>query len=66
MFVASLAFPDVAFPLVWIGVFLFLDPINALTGGRSIAAQVAVGRWDTELILFRRRDEYLRFGEGVS
>lgn len=52
MFVTSLAFPDVAFPLVWIGVFLFLDPINALTGGRSIAAQVAVGRWDTVLILF--------------
>jgi hypothetical protein len=52
MFVASLAFPDVAFALVWIGVFLFLDPINALTGGKSIAAQVAVGRWDTVLILF--------------
>ncbi len=52
MFVASLAFPDIAFPLVWIGVFLFLDPINALTGGKSIAAQVAVGRWDTVLILF--------------
>ncbi len=52
MFIASLAFPDVAFPLVWIGVFLFLHPINALTGGRSIAAQVAEGRWDTVLVLF--------------
>lgn len=52
MFVASLVFPDVAFALVWIGVFLFLDPINALTGGKSIAAQVAGGRWDTVLVLF--------------
>lgn len=52
MFVASLAFPDVAFPLVWIGVFLLLDAVNALTGGRSIAEQVAVGRWDTVLVLF--------------
>ncbi|HEV2067871.1 MAG TPA: hypothetical protein VGR08_13665 [Thermomicrobiales bacterium] len=52
MFVASLAFPDVAFPLVWIGVFLFLDAINALIGGRSLAEQVAAGRWDTVLVLF--------------
>lgn len=52
MFVASLVFPHVAFPLVWIGVFLLLDPLNALTGGRSITAQVAVGRWDTVLVLF--------------
>jgi len=52
MFVASLVFPHVAFPLVWIGVFLLLDPLNALTGGGSITAQVAVGRWDTVLVLF--------------
>ena len=52
MFVASLVFPDVAFPLVWIGVFLLLDAVNALTGGKSIAAQVAAGRWDTVLVLF--------------
>jgi len=52
MFVASLVFPHVAFPLVWIGVFLLLDPINALTGGGSITAQVAEGRWDTVLVLF--------------
>lgn len=52
MFVASLVFSDVAFPLVWIGIFLLLDAINALTGGRSIAAQIADGRWDTVLILF--------------
>lgn len=52
MFIASLAFPNVAFPLVWIGVFLFLDPINALTGSKSITAQVADGRWDTVLVLF--------------
>lgn len=52
MFLASLTFPDVAFPLVWIGMFLFLDPINALTGGKSISGQIASGRWDTVLVLF--------------
>jgi hypothetical protein len=52
MFVASLMFPDDAFPLVWIGLFLFMDVINAFTGGRSITAQVTQGRWDTVLVLF--------------
>ena len=52
MFVASLVFPDVAFPLVWIGLFLLVDAVNALTGGKSIAAQVAGRRWDTVLVLF--------------
>ena len=52
MFVLSLMAPRQAFPLVWIGLFLFLDPINALTGGRSLAAQVARGRWDTVWVLF--------------
>lgn len=52
MFVAGLAFPDVAFSLVWIGVFLFLDPVNALTGGKSITSQIAEGRWDTVVVLF--------------
>lgn len=52
MFVLSLVFSNVAFPLVWIGFFLFIDPLNALTGGKSITAQIAEGRWDTILILF--------------
>lgn len=52
MFVTSLVFPDVAFPLLWIGLFLMVDAVNALTGGKSIAAQVAERRWDTVLVLF--------------
>lgn len=52
MFAGSLIFPTVLFPLVWIGGFLMIDPINALTSGRSIAAQVAKRRWDTVLVLF--------------
>ena len=51
-FVASLAFPRQGFPLVWIGLFLFLDPLNAFLGADSIAARVARGRWDTVLVLF--------------
>jgi hypothetical protein len=51
MVILSLAIPRYLFPLVWIGLFLALDPINALQGRPSIAAQVRVGRWDTVLVL---------------
>jgi hypothetical protein len=52
MFAASLRWPGVAFPLVWIGLFLLLDPVNRLLGWRSLAAEVARGRWDTVLVLW--------------
>jgi len=52
LFVGSLALPDLLFPFVWVGLFLFVDVINVLTGGKSIAAQVAQRRWDTVLVLF--------------
>ncbi|MDQ3045571.1 MAG: hypothetical protein M3R06_10555 [Chloroflexota bacterium] len=52
MFALSLIYPGTAFPLVWIGLFLAIDPANALLGGNSICAQVAKGRWDTVLVLF--------------
>jgi hypothetical protein len=52
LFVLSLAAPRQAFPLVWLGVFFLLDPLNALAGGKSIAGEVARGRWDTVLVLF--------------
>jgi hypothetical protein len=51
MFVLSLVIPRYAFPLVWIGFFLALDPINALLGNPSILAQLREGRWDTVLVL---------------
>ena len=51
-FVASLAVPRQAFPLVWLGVFFLLDPLNALLGGKSLAEEVAARRWDTVLVLF--------------
>ena len=52
MVVLSLLFPGQAFPLIWLGVFFLLDPLVALLGGRSLAAQVATGRWDTVWVLF--------------
>jgi hypothetical protein len=52
VFLLSLTFPRYLFPLVWIGLFLLFDPINALLGNPSITAQVREGRWDTVLILF--------------
>jgi hypothetical protein len=52
IFLLSLTFPRYLFSLVWIGLFLMLDPINALLGNPSIAAQVREGRWDSVLVLF--------------
>lgn len=52
MFILSLAAPRQAFPLVWLGVFFFLDPLNALVGGKSLADEVARRRWDTVIVLF--------------
>ena len=50
--VLALLFPRQAFPLIWVGFFLVLDPLNAIAGGKSILAQVARGRWDTVWVLF--------------
>ena len=52
LFSGSLAFPEVMFPFVWIGLFLLIDVVNAFTGGTSVAAQIAQGRWDTVAVLF--------------
>ncbi|MGI9253816.1 MAG: hypothetical protein ACR2J8_08715, partial [Thermomicrobiales bacterium] len=51
MVVLALVLPHYAFPLIWIGFFLALDPLNGLFGWNSIAAQVSIGRWDTVLTL---------------
>jgi hypothetical protein len=52
MLALCLVFPRQAFPLVWLGLFFFLDPIVNLLGGCSLSAQVARGRWDTIVVLF--------------
>jgi hypothetical protein len=52
MFAGSLLFPRVLFPLVWLGLFFCLDPINALRGDKSLAAEVGARRWDTVVVLF--------------
>jgi len=52
LFHLSLAFPRYLFPLVWIGLCLLFDPINALLGNPSITAPVREGRWDSVLVLF--------------
>ena len=52
LFFLSLAFPRYLFPFVWIGLFLALDPLNAILGHPSVTAQVREGRWDTVLVLF--------------
>lgn len=48
----TLTFPDLLFPLIWIGIFLAIDPISSLLGGKSVARQVRCGRWDTVSVLF--------------
>lgn len=48
----TLAWPEIFFPLVWIGLFFLIDPIVHLIGGRSIAAQVERAAWSTVAVLF--------------
>ncbi|MCC6313612.1 MAG: hypothetical protein IT337_06330 [Thermomicrobiales bacterium] len=52
VFAASLLWPSLFFPLVWVGGFLLLDPINRLMGSKSIAADVARGQWGAVLLLW--------------
>jgi hypothetical protein len=52
MFLAVMIWPSALFPLVWISLFLAMDPLACLIGGRSITAQVREGHWDTVLVLF--------------
>lgn len=51
LFALSLLAPRYAFPLVWVGLVLLLDPINRLLGWNSLAGEVARGRWDTVVVL---------------
>ena len=39
------AIPDVFFPFVWVAPFLVLDAVVGHSGGRSIVAELAGGRW---------------------
>ena len=48
----TLLLPDLLFPLLWIGMFLLIDPACQILGGKSISGQVRYGRWDTVVVLF--------------
>jgi len=52
LFIATMIWPNVLFPFVWISLFLSVDPIVQLLDGRSISGAVARGRWDLVLVLF--------------
>lgn len=45
MMTAALVFPKPAFPLIWIGAFLVLDPLNEILGRRSLSQAVRRGDW---------------------
>ena len=44
--------PAIGFPFMWIGLFLFLDPLNYLIGRPSIAQKISVGKRSVVLRLF--------------
>jgi hypothetical protein len=52
MTVLALLLPDLLFPFIWVGIFLLIDPVSHLLGGKSISGQVRHGRWDTVIVLF--------------
>jgi hypothetical protein len=52
LFTATMFWPDLLFPFVWISLFLFVDPIVRSLGGRAISRPLAAGRWDPIVVLF--------------
>ncbi len=51
MVIGVLLLPRFLFPLVWIGGFLAIDPINALGGRPSLLASASRGRWTPAIVL---------------
>jgi hypothetical protein len=45
MIVAAVAFPSYCFPLLWVGPFFIVDPVNALRGQPSLLTQARRGDW---------------------
>jgi hypothetical protein len=45
MLTAVLAFPDHAFPLVWLAPFFLIDPAATYLGGRSVGSFLRAGDW---------------------
>lgn len=52
LFAATMLWPAVLFPFVWISLFLTVDPVVRLLGGTSISGAVSEGRWELVLRLF--------------
>lgn len=52
MLALTVLWPSVFFPLVWISLFVIVDPLVRLLGGYSIAVQVERGWWGTVWRLF--------------
>ncbi len=50
-FIAPLIFPRYAFPLIWLSIFLVLDPINYLHKQPSIIGHIKKGDWKIPLSL---------------
>jgi hypothetical protein len=44
--------PAIGFPFIWLGLFLFLDPLNYLTGRQSVVRRASSGRRSIVLRLF--------------
>jgi hypothetical protein len=45
MIVAAIAFPEFFFPLLWVGPFFIVDPLNAYRGQPSLLSQARRGEW---------------------
>ncbi len=48
---ATLVFPGIFYPLVWVAPFLVLDGLVAAAGGRSIIADLASGVWERAAVI---------------
>lgn len=52
LFAATMLWPDLFFPMIWISIFLAVDAVVRLFGGRSVSGPVAEGNWTLVVALF--------------
>lgn len=51
MLAALLAFPDFAYPFLWLSLFFLIDPLNARLARPSLLVQMVQGHWRAALVL---------------
>jgi len=52
MLFISITWPSIGTPLIWISLFLIIDPLNRWLGYRALLNETSVGNWRSIMLLF--------------